>query len=137
MDASLCCNRKEYALITMASTMTTGQYFTHLRRHLLAIGSFMTNFTTKMTGGRTLLHLVFWYFGNRRQFETRMHVFACGSVGAKSGQIICAQNTSHMPMTAQWTMPTKAAIIPWAIFDFTFRIDVQEWAFFVMACVES
>lgn len=42
-----------------------------------------------------------------------------------------------MAMTAQRTMPTEATIVPRAVLDFTFRVDVQKWTFLVMACIES
>lgn len=97
----------------------------------------MANFAAEMTGRRALLHLVFWYLGNGGQFETRMHVFTCGSVWTEAGQIICTQNASHVPMATERTVPTEAAIVPRAIFDFALRIDVQKWTFFVVARIES
>jgi len=38
-----------------------------------------------------------------------------------------------MPIFAVWTMPTKSPVIPWAVFDLLFRINVQEWTLLVAA----
>ena len=42
-----------------------------------------------------------------------------------------------MTVTTIWSMTAKPTIIPWTISDFGFRINVQEWAFFIVAGVKS
>lgn len=36
-------------------------------------------------------------------------------------------------MSAEGTMFTEASVIPGTVFDLRFRVDVQEWTFFVTA----
>lgn len=110
---------------------------THLRRHFLAIGRLVAQLSAKMAGGGTLLHLVLGHLGHGWQFEARMHVLACRTVRTEAGQVIGAQHTAYMPMPTMWPMTTEAPVIPGTVFDFALRIDVQKWALFVVARIES
>ncbi len=42
--------------------------------------------------------------------------------------------TSNVTVAARWAMATETSVIPWAIFDLCFWVNMQKRAFFVMAC---
>lgn len=64
-------------------------------------------------------------------------MFTALAIGTEAGQIIFAQNSSHMSMTAIWPVPTEASIVPGTIFDLRLGIDVQKGALLFVACVEA
>jgi hypothetical protein len=66
-----------------------------------------------------------------------MHVFASLSIGTEAGQIILAQDSPNVPVSAPRTVPTKASIVPRTIFDLAFGINVQERTLLFVAGVES
>lgn len=109
----------------------------YLGRHIITIGRLVSEFTTKMTGWRTFGHLILWHFWRWRKLKSWMHKFAHLSVRTKSSQIICTQHSSNMPVPTVWTMSTEATIIPRAIFDLAFGVDMQKWTFFVVAGIET
>lgn len=66
-----------------------------------------------------------------------MHVLAVPAIGAESGQIVHAEDTSHVPMATVGSMATEAAIVPRTILDLALRIDVQEGTFLVVAGIKA
>lgn len=96
----------------------------------------MTKLTTIMTN-RWSFRRIFRDIRRRRQFKSRMHKFTAGTVRTKTSEIIFTQNSSHMTMTTRGAMTTKSSIVPGAVFDLRFWIDVEESALFFMACIKS
>lgn len=47
------------------------------------------------------------------------------------------QDATDVPMPTVWAMPTETAIVPRTIFYLALRVDVQKWAFFVVARIEA
>jgi hypothetical protein len=44
-----------------------------------------------------------------------------------------AENSPPMAIFAKWAMPAETTVIPWAVFDFAFRVNVPKWTFTVAA----
>lgn len=40
-------------------------------------------------------------------------------------------------MSTVWTMAAEPSVIPWAILNFTLRVNMKEWAFFIVTSIES
>lgn len=70
------------------------------------------------------------------QLELWMHKLAVGSFRAESAEIIKAHDAARVPMPTIWTVPAKSSVVPRAIFDLGFGIDVKKRAFFVAARIE-
>ncbi len=69
----------------------------------------------------------------RRQLEPRVRVRAFGSRRAEPGEVVQAQHSADVTMTAAWTVTAEAAVVPGAVADLGFGVDVQKWALLVMA----
>lgn len=74
--------------------------------------------------------------GSHGQFKSRVHEFTRGSLRAESHEVIHTNDSPSMPVPAQGTMLTEAAIIPRAVLDLGLRVDVQEGALLVAAFPE-
>jgi hypothetical protein len=109
---------------------------TLLWRQLRTERSFVAQLSTVVTYWRSLWHL-FTEVCCRRQLETRMHVFAGFAIRTKAGEIVFAKNSPHVPMPAAWSMSTEASVVPRAILNLAFRVNVEESALFLVAGVES
>lgn len=66
-----------------------------------------------------------------------MHVFAVRSVRAKTGNVIRAQHSAYMPVSAVRPVPAKSAIVPRAILYLALGVYVQERTLFVVTGVET
>ena len=53
-----------------------------------------------------------------------MHVLAAATIGTETGQVVGAQHTSDMPVSAMWTVSAETTVIPGAVLDFALGIDV-------------
>lgn len=66
-----------------------------------------------------------------------MHVLATAAVRTEAGQVVGAQNTTHMPMATMGTVATETTIVPGTIFDLALRIYVQEGTLLIVARMKT
>lgn len=71
------------------------------------------------------------------QLEPGVGVVAVLARWAEAGQIVDAEHAPHVAVAAVWAVTTEASIIPGAIPDLGFRIDVEKGTLFVVTRVES
>lgn len=97
----------------------------------------MTDLSAEVTSGSPLHELVFGYLGRWWQFESGMHILATAAVRTEAGQVVGAQYTSHVSVSAVRAVSAEAAIVPRTVLDLALRVYVQERTLLVVAGVEA
>lgn len=110
--------------------------FTLFWRQFRAERSLVAKLSTVVTHWRSLRKF-FTEISSWRKLKPRMHVLTSLSIRTKASQIILAQNSSHVSVSAAGSMSAEAAIIPRAILDLALRIDVQKRALLLVTGIES
>jgi hypothetical protein len=54
---------------------------------------------------------------------------------AESGQVVEAEHPPDMAMAAGRPVPAEPSVVPWTVANLGLRINVQEWALFVVASI--
>lgn len=62
-----------------------------------------------------------------------LHEFTVGSVGAETGEVVHTQDTTHMSVSALWTVAAESSIVPRAVLHLHIGIDVQERTLLIVA----
>lgn len=106
------------------------------RWHFWTAGRLVTELGTIVTDWWLLAHHFALSLGRWRQLKTRMHILTLGTLWTKAGQVVHAKHTTDVTVSAAGSVATKAAIVPRTVFDFAFRVNVQEGTLFVVAGVE-
>lgn len=96
----------------------------------------MSELSAVVTNWRPLWHF-FTQIGCWRKFKPRMHVLAGLPIRTEAGQIIFTQNSSNVPVSASRSVSAEASVVPRAVLDLAFWIDVQKCALLFMTSVES
>lgn len=110
--------------------------FTLFWRQFRAERSLVAELSTVVTHWRSLRKF-FTQISSWRKLKSRMHVLTSLSIRTKASQIILAQNSSHVSVSAAGSVSTEATIVPRAILDLALGIDVQKCALLLMTGVES
>lgn len=74
--------------------------------------------------------------GSHRQFKSRVHEFTRGSLWAESHEVIHTDDSPCVPMPTQGTMLAETTVVPRAVLDLRFGIDVQEGTLLIAALPE-
>jgi len=72
-----------------------------------------------------------------RQFKPGVSIRTAGACRAEASQVVDAEHAPDMAVATVRTMATEATVIPGAVTDLGFWVNVEEGALFVMAGIES
>jgi len=62
-----------------------------------------------------------------------MHILALFPFRTEATQVVYTQDTTHVAVLAEWTMPAEAPVVPGTVLHLGFRVDMQERALLVTA----
>lgn len=95
----------------------------------------MSGFPAVVANNVSLFGLLCWILD--WQIKLRVHEFTLWTLGAETAQIVDTHHASCVPMTTVGPMSAEPSIIPRAILDLGFWVDVKKWAFLVAASIKA
>ena len=100
--------------------------FSYTRELRLLMNIFYIKRNTVDTSRTSIMHLNWPWIG----------VLYNLTIGTESDEVVDAEHPPRMPMTTARTVPTKASIVPRAVFDLGRGVDVLKGTFFVETSAE-